>query len=134
MQALSYLSAEGRQEYAARQSVAFMYMKPPGLDAALQKVNSFALDTLKASCLLSKGGLHACCIFGKKALAWAEAFWQSGVGRSALKCSRLKTTVMRGSSKAKALKTCLQVAFMLHANKGQLCKADKHCTSLKPCT
>ena len=38
MKAISYLSADGQKEYAARQSIAFMYMKPPGLDAALSKV------------------------------------------------------------------------------------------------
>lgn len=39
MQAISYLSEQGQKEYAARQSLAFMYMKPPGLDAALSKGN-----------------------------------------------------------------------------------------------
>ncbi|KAK9809677.1 hypothetical protein WJX73_003655 [Symbiochloris irregularis] len=38
MLSISYLSAEGQKDYAARQSVAFMYMKPPGFNEAAQKL------------------------------------------------------------------------------------------------
>ena len=37
---LSYLSAEEQRKYKDRQSVSFMYQKPPGMDAAIGKVQS----------------------------------------------------------------------------------------------
>ena len=37
LKTLSYLSTEEQQKYKDRQSVSFMYQKPPGMDAALQK-------------------------------------------------------------------------------------------------
>ncbi len=37
MQTLSYLSEADRKAYSDRQSVSFMYQKPPGLDAALSR-------------------------------------------------------------------------------------------------
>lgn len=37
LKTLSYLSPEEQQRYKERQSVSFMYMKPPGLEAALEK-------------------------------------------------------------------------------------------------
>ena len=39
---LSYLSAEEQRKYKERQSVSFMYQKPPGMDAAIGKVISKA--------------------------------------------------------------------------------------------
>ena len=38
LQALSYLSADEQAKYAERQSISFMYMKPPGYDTGQQKV------------------------------------------------------------------------------------------------
>ena len=37
LRTLSYLSEEEQRKYRERQSVSFMYQKPPGLDAALSK-------------------------------------------------------------------------------------------------
>lgn len=34
---LSYLSAEEQRKYKERQSVSFMYQKPPGMDCAVTK-------------------------------------------------------------------------------------------------
>lgn len=34
---LSYLSAEEQRKYKERQSVSFMYQKPPGMDCAVAK-------------------------------------------------------------------------------------------------
>ena len=34
---LSYLSVEDQRKYKERQSVAFMYQKPPGMDSAIGK-------------------------------------------------------------------------------------------------
>ncbi len=37
LQTMSYLSAEEQERYAQRQSISFMYAKPPGLEAALER-------------------------------------------------------------------------------------------------
>lgn len=47
LKTLSYLSAEEQQRYKERQSVSFMYMKPPGLDAALAREGQAAKEKAK---------------------------------------------------------------------------------------
>lgn len=37
LKTMSYLTVEKQEEYRQRQSVSFMYTKPPGLEAALAK-------------------------------------------------------------------------------------------------
>ncbi|GMH42850.1 hypothetical protein BSKO_10769 [Bryopsis sp. KO-2023] len=45
---LSYLTAEEQKKYKDKQQIAFMYMKPPGLDAALKKEKAKDQDVDKA--------------------------------------------------------------------------------------
>ncbi|GFH10200.1 Cir_N domain-containing protein, partial [Haematococcus lacustris] len=42
MKTMSYLSEAQQQQYKDRASIAFMYAKPPGLDAALAKEQAAA--------------------------------------------------------------------------------------------
>lgn len=50
----SFLSEEKQKEYKERQSVSFMYMKPPGMDAA--NVKAAAVPAGKVSLLLLHPG------------------------------------------------------------------------------
>ncbi len=54
---LSYLSAAEQKKFADRQSIAFMYMKPPGYDAAQKKTEQASDEPPpdKAPCELQQG-------------------------------------------------------------------------------
>ena len=60
---LSYLSAAEQKKFADRQSIAFMYMKPPGYDAAQKRTEQVQSlpKALKTFCCSS-----GCCIQGTK--------------------------------------------------------------------
>uniref|UniRef100_A0A1D2A8P4 CBF1-interacting co-repressor CIR N-terminal domain-containing protein n=1 Tax=Auxenochlorella protothecoides TaxID=3075 RepID=A0A1D2A8P4_AUXPR len=57
LQTLSMLSAEEQEKYRQRQSVSFLYMKPPGYDASLERLEQANRDgTAKPSTLPASGG------------------------------------------------------------------------------
>jgi hypothetical protein len=59
MKTLSYLSPEEQKKHAARQAIAFMYQKPPGIDIVERKAAAQVslhkqrnADATKAACCL----------------------------------------------------------------------------------
>ncbi|KAL3144904.1 hypothetical protein ABBQ32_003414 [Trebouxia sp. C0010 RCD-2024] len=53
---LSYLSAEEQRKYKERQSVSFMYQKPPGMDCAVAKPKEEVADAEAAGPSIAEGG------------------------------------------------------------------------------